>query len=66
LNGDGFLGDIKFQADGTITLYDNFNEKFWTFDGKVVTILDYIINLEMAMENGMSEGHSCMLTTGNI
>jgi hypothetical protein len=20
----------------------------------------------MAMENGMSEGHSCMLTTGNI
>jgi hypothetical protein len=40
LNGDGFLGDIKFEADGTITLYNNFNEKFWTFDGKVVTLLN--------------------------
>jgi hypothetical protein len=30
----GYIGQLRFEANGTVTGIQNFNEKFWTFDGK--------------------------------
>ncbi len=38
-NIDGYLGDIKFEKDSRVTLYDHFNEKFWQFDRGVFPFL---------------------------
>lgn len=39
-NDNGILIDIKFNKGGSIGKHNNFNEKFWGFDGLHLTIFN--------------------------
>ena len=36
----GYIGQLRFEANGTVTGIQHFNEKFLTFDVRMVTILN--------------------------
>jgi len=31
-NDDGLLGDFRFESNGTVSLYDSPNERFWSLN----------------------------------
>ena len=41
LNDDGLLGNIKFNKGGSISVYDSEHERFWSFDGMFLTVMNW-------------------------
>ena len=39
-NDNGYLGYMTLKHDGTVSEYNNYNERFWTFDGRYLTLLN--------------------------
>ena len=39
-NDDGLLGNIKFNKGGVISEYSHNNERYWSFDGMFLTVMN--------------------------